>query len=78
MTRASDLDNRRSREWRPALEAANVKRRRILDLRHTGISNWLASGMNSHEVARYGGSSLTMIERMPLGVGGVAADHPSW
>ena len=56
-----DLDNWRRREWVPALEAAGVRRRRIYDLRHTGISEWLAAGLSVFEVSRYAGTSLQMI-----------------
>jgi integrase len=56
-----DLDNWRRREWQPALEAAGVDRRRIYDLRHTGISNWLAAGIGVFEVSRFAGTSLAMI-----------------
>jgi hypothetical protein len=31
------------------------------DLRHTGISDWLAAGLSVFEVSRYAGTSLTMI-----------------
>jgi integrase len=56
-----DLNNWRRREWQPALEAAGVDRRRIYDLRHTAISNWLAAGIGVFEVSRYAGTSLAMI-----------------
>jgi integrase len=56
-----DLNNWRRREWQPALEAAGVSRRRIYDLRHTAISNWLAAGIGVFEVSRYAGTSLAMI-----------------
>ncbi len=56
-----DLNNWRRREWQPALEGAGVDRRRIYDLRHTAISNWLAAGIGVFEVSRYAGTSLAMI-----------------
>ena len=56
-----DLDNWRRREWKPALEAAGVAKRRPYDLRHTAISNWLAAGLSVFEVSRYAGTSLAMI-----------------
>ncbi|MDX6539207.1 MAG: integrase, partial [Gaiellales bacterium] len=56
-----DLNNWRRRAWQPALEAAGVDRRRIYDLRHTAISNWLAAGIGVFEVSRYAGTSLAMI-----------------
>ncbi|HET6172937.1 MAG TPA: site-specific integrase [Gaiellales bacterium] len=56
-----ELDNWRSREWLPALDAAGVTRRRPYDLRHTAITNWLAAGLSVFEVSRYAGTSLAMI-----------------
>jgi excisionase family DNA binding protein len=56
-----DLDNWRRREWKPALEAAGIDRRRIYDLRPTAITNWLAAGLSVFEVSRYAGTSLAMI-----------------
>jgi hypothetical protein len=38
-----------------------VGRRRVYDLRHTGISDWLAAGLSVFEASRYAGTSLTMI-----------------
>jgi hypothetical protein len=55
-----DLDNWRRREWVPAVDAAGLDRRRIYDLRHTGISEWLAAGLSVFEVSRYAGTSLQM------------------
>ena len=56
-----DLDNWRRREWAPACDAAGIGRRRIYDLRHTAISDWLAAGLSVFEVSRYAGTSLAMI-----------------
>ena len=56
-----DLDNWPRREWKPALEAAGIDKRRIYDLPHTGITNWFAAGLSVFEVSRYAGTSLAMI-----------------
>ncbi|MBV9805242.1 MAG: tyrosine-type recombinase/integrase [Solirubrobacterales bacterium] len=57
------LDNWRSREWSPAVEAAGVRRpARIYDLRSTFASNALAAGVSAFELARIMGTSVAMIE----------------
>jgi integrase len=58
-----DLRNWRSREWKPALEAAGLPReRRPYDLRHTFISWALAAGLPTLDVARFAGTSTRMID----------------
>lgn len=57
------LDSFRSREWKPALEAAGVPHRRIYDLRSTFASHALAAGVSAFELARIMGTSVRMIER---------------
>lgn len=56
------LDNFRRRDWKPALEAAGVARRRIYDLRSTFASQALAAGVSVFELARIMGASVRMIE----------------
>jgi integrase len=59
-----DLHNFRARDWHPAVEAAGIERRvRIYDLRHTFVSNALAAGLSTFEVARFAGTSVQMIDR---------------
>jgi integrase len=58
------LDNWRSRFWYPALDAAGVAARGPYAMRHTGITNWLASGIPIYDVSRYAGTSLEMISRV--------------
>lgn len=58
-----DLRNWRKREWKPALEAAGLSReRRPYDLRHSYAAWSLASGIPAHDLSRYMGSSLRMID----------------
>ena len=58
-----DINNWRSREWKPALEAAGVDHRRIYDLRHTYATWSLAAGINIFTLARRMGTSVLMIDR---------------
>jgi integrase len=46
----------------PALAAAGLPRSCIYDLRHTAISQWLAAGLGSFEVARFMGTSVRMVD----------------
>lgn len=58
-----DLRNWRKREWKPALEAAGLAReRRPYDLRHSYAAWSLASGIPAHDLSRYMGTSLRMID----------------
>ena len=57
------INNWRQREWRPALEAAGVRHRRIYDLRHTYATWSLAAGVNIFTLARRMGTSVQMIDR---------------
>jgi hypothetical protein len=58
------LDNFRSREWVPAIEAAGIgSPARIYDLRSTYASNSLAAGIQPFEVAKVMGTSMAMLER---------------
>ena len=58
-----NINNFRSREWKPALEAAGVAHRRIYDLRHTYATWSLAAGINIFTLARRMGTSLKMIDK---------------
>jgi integrase len=58
-----DLENWRRRDWRPALEAAGVPRRRVYDLRHTFATHALAAGLSIFELARYMGTSVRVIDQ---------------
>jgi integrase len=59
-----NLDNWRSREWAPAVEAAGVATpARIYDLRSTFASDALAAGVGVFSLARVMGTSVRMIER---------------
>lgn len=59
-----DLHNFRGREWRPAIEAADIRKpARPYDLRSTFASNSLAAGVSGFELAKLMGTSTAMIER---------------
>jgi integrase len=58
-----DINNWRSRQWTPALEAAGVAHRRIYDLRHTYATWSLAAGVDIFTLARRMGTSVKMIDR---------------
>jgi integrase len=58
-----NLRNFRSREWKPAIDAAGIPPRRIYDLRSTFASDALAAGVSVFELARIMGTSVRMIER---------------
>lgn len=58
-----NINNFRSREWKPALEAAGVAHRRIYDLRHTYATWSLAAGINIFTLARRMGTSVKMIDK---------------
>jgi hypothetical protein len=58
-----DVANFRRREWGPAVEAAGIaKPARVYDLRSTFVSNALAAGLTTFEVARVAGTGVHMIE----------------
>lgn len=57
-----NIDNFRSREWVPALQAAGVEHRRIYDMRHTFATWSLAAGMSTFTLARRMGTSVQMID----------------
>jgi integrase len=58
-----NLDNWRTREWYPALEAAGIPRRGPYQLRHTFASEALAAGVSIFELARLMGASVKTIDR---------------
>jgi integrase len=58
-----DLDNWRTCEWYPALDAAGVKRRGPYHLRHTFATEALAAGVSIFELARLLGASVKVIDR---------------
>jgi integrase len=59
-----DLHNFRSREWKPAQQAAGITpSRRVYDLRHTFATFALRAGISIFALSRYMGASLTMIDR---------------
>jgi integrase len=55
------LDTWRTREWYPALEAAELRRRGPYQLRHTFATEALAAGVSIFELARVMGTSVEMI-----------------
>jgi integrase len=57
------IDNWRTREWYPALEAAGLRRRGPYQLRHTFASEALAAGVSIFELARVMGASVKTIDR---------------
>jgi integrase len=60
-----DLRNFRRREFEPARESAGLDESVTpYSLRHSGISWALAAGIPPSDVARFGGTSVTMLERV--------------
>ena len=59
----SALDNWRTREWYPALEAAGIAQRGPYYLRHTFATEALAAGISTFELSRLMGTSIAMIDR---------------
>ncbi len=58
-----DLQAWRWREWNPALKGAELPPRVPYAMRHTYASMSIAAGVNLFEVARFMGTSVTMIEK---------------
>jgi integrase len=54
----------RDREWRPALEAAGSNHGTPYTLRHTAITNMIATGIGLYEIARYAGTSVKLIDQV--------------
>jgi len=60
-----DVRNFRRREFKPAREAAGLDEAVTpYSLRHAGISWALAAGIPPSDVARFAGTSMTMLERV--------------
>jgi integrase len=57
-----DLEKFRHREWAPALRAAGIEHRRVLDCRHTFASWSIASGIQLFYLARIMGTSVQQID----------------
>jgi integrase len=58
-----NLDNWRTREWYPALDAAGIERRGPYQLRHTFATEALAAGISIFELARVMGASVKTIDK---------------
>jgi integrase len=57
------LDNWRTREWYPALEAAGIERRGPYHLRHTFATEALAAGVSIFQLSRLMGASVKTIDK---------------
>jgi integrase len=57
------LDNWRTREWYPALEAAGISKRGPYHLRHTFATEALAAGVSIFQLARLMGASVKTIDK---------------
>ena len=57
-----EINNFRSRDRAPALQAAGIEHRRIYDMRHTFATWSLAAGMGIFTLARRMGTSVKMID----------------
>ena len=58
-----NLHNWRRDDWKPALEAAGIPYRKPYALRHTFISECIAAGIATFEIARMAGTSVLQIEK---------------
>ncbi len=58
-----NLHNWRRDEWKPALTAAGIPYRKPYALRHTFISECIAAGIATFEIARMAGTSVLQIEK---------------
>lgn len=58
-----ELGKWRSRDWKPALQAAGIEHRRIYDCRHTYATWSLAAGVSLFALSRRMGTSLAMIDQ---------------
>ncbi len=56
------IENRRTRNWYPALEAAGISKRGPYHLRHTFATEAFAAGEATFELSRVMGTSLQMID----------------
>jgi integrase len=57
------LDNWRTRDWYPALDAAGIRHRGPYHLRHTFATEALAAGVSIFELAGFMGASVRTIDR---------------
>jgi integrase len=58
-----NLHNWRRDAWKPALTAAGLEYRKPYALRHTFISECIAAGIATFEIARMAGTSVLQIEK---------------
>ncbi len=58
-----NLHNWRRDEWKPALGAAGLDYRTPYSLRHTFVSECIAAGIATFEIARMAGTSVLQIEK---------------
>jgi len=58
-----DLNRWRRDDWKPALSAAGIAYRKPYALQHTFISECIAAGIATFEIARVAGTSVLMIEK---------------
>jgi integrase len=58
-----NLHNWRRDEWKPALTAAGLEYRKPYALRHTFVSECIAAGIATFEIARMAGTSVLQIEK---------------
>jgi integrase len=58
-----NLHNWRRDQWRPALTAAGLDYRKPYALRHTFVSECIAAGIATFEIARMAGTSVLQIEK---------------
>jgi integrase len=58
-----DLNRWRRDEWKPALRAAGLAHRSPYAMRHTFISECIAAGIPTFEIARIAGTSVLQIEK---------------
>jgi hypothetical protein len=73
-----NIDNFRSREWVPALQAAGVEHRRIYDMRHTFATWSPAAGMSIFTLARRMGTRVQMIDATYGHLARDAEDQDPW
>jgi integrase len=58
-----NLHNWRRDAWKPAFEAAGLEYRKPYSLRHTFVSECIAAGIATFEIARMAGTSVLQIEK---------------
>lgn len=70
-----DLDNWRTRDWSPALEAAGIDQRGPYHLRHTFATEALAAGVSIFQLSRLMGASVKTIDKHYGHLAHDAEDH---